>query len=231
MPYASRMNRPITPVIGPRVPRRGHAFSRWIGRSFLRLLGWRVEGTVPDLPRMVMIGAPHTSNMDGVISIAALVAMGLKASTMIKDSAFKGAMGPVLRFFGAIAIDRQSPKGVVEQSVDAIVNSPGMLLLIAPEGTRSGPVEWKRGFWHIARGAGVPVLPAAIHYTIKVVTFGPPLYPGASFEADFAELLAFYAPLIEGRHPERTSKPLCEAIGRAWQPPPAADAGRSPPGS
>ena len=211
----------MTPAIGPQVPRRGHALSRWIGRTFLRLLGWRVEGEFPNLPRMVMIGAPHTSNMDGVVSIAALVAMGLKASTMIKDSAFKGVMGPILRFFGAIAIDRKSPKGVVEQSVDAIVNHPtGMLLLIAPEGTRSGPAEWKRGFWHIARGANVPVLPAAIHYGRKVVTFGPPLYPGADFDTDFATLMDFYAPLSEGCHPERTSKPLCERLGREWQPAP-----------
>jgi 1-acyl-sn-glycerol-3-phosphate acyltransferase len=97
-----------------------------------------------------------------------------------------------------------------------------MLLLIAPEGTRSGPVEWKRGFWHIAKGAGVPVLPAAIHYGRKVVIFGTPWHPGESFDSDFSALLDFYAPISQGRHPERTSKPLCERQGRTWQPPPSA---------
>lgn len=204
--------------IGANVPRRGNSLSRWIGRSFLWLLGWRLEGSIPNLPKMVMIGAPHTSNMDGVVSIAALVAMGLKASTMIKDSAFKGVMGPILRAFGAIPINRKSPKGVVEQSVDALTESQGMLLLIAPEGTRHSAPDWKRGYWHIALGANVPVLPGAINYTKKTITFGPPLLPTGDYAADLALLMDFYAPLIEGRHPQRTSKPLCERIGQPWKP-------------
>lgn len=209
----------MTLAIGDQVPRRGHALSRFIGRSFLRLLGWRLEGSIPNLPRMVMIGAPHTSNWDGVISIATLIALGLKASTMIKDSAFKGVMGPILRGFGAIPINRKSPKGVVEQSVDAITQSAeGMLLLIAPEGTRHSAPEWKRGYWHIALGANVPVLPAAINYRNKTVTFGPPLMPSGDYAADFKTLLDFYAPLVSGRHPQRMSKPLCERVGQTWKP-------------
>ena len=208
----------MTLAIGPLVPRRGNALSRFIGRTFLRLLGWRLEGAIPNLPRMVMIGAPHTSNWDGVISIATLIALGLKASTMIKDSAFKGVMGPILRGFGAIPINRKSPKGVVEQSVDAITSSDGMLLLIAPEGTRHSAPEWKRGYWHIALGAQAPVLPAAINYQNKTVTFGPPLLPTGDYPADFKALLDFYAPLVVGRHPQRMSKPLCERMGQAWQP-------------
>ncbi len=208
----------MTPAIGPLVPRRGHALSRFIGRAFLRLLGWRLEGAIPNLPRMVMIGAPHTSNMDGVISIATLIALGLKASTMIKDSAFKGVMGPILRGFGAIPINRKSPKGIVEQSVDAITGSQGMLLLIAPEGTRHSAPEWKRGYWHIALGAQVPVLPVAINYRDKIVTFGPPLLPSGDYPADFKTLLDFYAPLIAGRHPQRMSRPLCERVGQTWKP-------------
>ncbi len=208
----------MTLSIGTQVPRRGNVLSRFIGLTFLRLLGWRLEGSIPNLPRMVMIGAPHTSNMDGVIAIATLVALGLKASTMIKDSAFKGVMGPILRGFGAIPINRKSPKGVVEQSVDAITTSDGMLLLIAPEGTRHSAPEWKRGYWHIALGAKVPVLPAAIDYQRKIVTFGPPLTPTGDHGADLAILLNFYAPHMGARHPQRMSRPLCERLGQTWQP-------------
>jgi len=206
--------------VGSQVPRRGHLLSRGIGRLVLWLMGWRLAGAIPNEPKMVMIGAPHTSNMDGVVSIATLVALGLRAGTMIKDSAFKGALGPVLRFFGALPVDRKSPKGVVEQSVDAFKAREGFLLLIAPEGTRSGPVEWKRGFWHIAQGAGVPVLPAAIDYQKKLITFGAPMSPGGDYVSDFATLLDFYAAHARPRHPERLSKPLCDRIGQTWQPPP-----------
>lgn len=204
--------------IGASVPRRGNVFSRRLGRMVLWLMGWRLEGAVPDLPKMVLIGAPHTSNMDGVLALATLSALGLRSGTMIKDSAFKGVLGVLLRWFGAIPINRRSPKGVVEQSVDAFENNPDLLLLIAPEGTRSSAAEWKRGFYHIASSAKVPILPAAIDYARKIITFGPSLMPGGDYQTDLDRLLAFYGEHGSPRHPERLSKPLCEAMGREWQP-------------
>lgn len=202
--------------IGPRVPRRGSRFSRWFGLRFLRLLGWRIEGEIPDLPKMVLIGAPHTSNMDGVVALATLTALGLRAGTMIKDSAFKGLLGVLLRWFGAIPINRKSPKGVVEQSIDAFRNNEHLLLLIAPEGTRHSAPEFKRGYYHIALGAGVPVLPAASDYQKKIVTFGPAMMPSGDYAADFAKLLEFYGRHLAPCHPERLSKPLCELNGSTW---------------
>ncbi|MGH8528705.1 MAG: lysophospholipid acyltransferase family protein [Nevskiales bacterium] len=204
--------------IGGKVPRRGNVLSRSLGRTVLLLMGWRLEGAIPDLPKMVLIGAPHTSNMDGVLALATLTALGLRSGTMIKDSAFKGALGALLRWFGAIPINRRSPKGVVEQSVDAFDSNPYLLLLIAPEGTRSSAPEWKRGFYHIAASAKVPILPAAIDYARKIITFGPSLAPSGDYKADLSRLLAFYGAHGSPRHPERLSKPLCEAMGREWQP-------------
>jgi 1-acyl-sn-glycerol-3-phosphate acyltransferase len=205
-------------VIGGHVPRRGNALTRGLGRLLLWLMGWRVEGAVPDLPKMVLIGAPHTTNMDGVIGLATLTGYGLQAGTMIKDSAFKGATGVLLRWFGAIPIDRRSAKGVVEQSVDAFNNNEKLLLLIAPEGTRHSSPEWKRGFHHIASGANVPVLPAACDYQRKVITFGPAVMPSGDYEADLNRILDFIAKNGFPQHPERLSKPLCERMGRAWIP-------------
>ncbi|GAC1626519.1 MAG: lysophospholipid acyltransferase family protein [Nevskia sp.] len=205
--------------IGSTVPRRGNAFSRALGRLFLAALGWKIRGAIPDLPKMVLIGAPHTTNWDGVFGLATLMALGLRAGTMIKDSAFKGALGPLLRWFGAIPIDRGSAKGLVEQSIDAFRRSPQLLLLIAPEGTRHGAAEWKRGFHLIASGAQVPILPAAIDYRRKRIQFGAPLVPTGDYAADLASLMRFYGAHSEARHPERTSRPLCEALGRTWRPP------------
>lgn len=205
-------------IIGAQVPRRGNAFSRGLGRLVLWLMGWRIAGAIPDLPKMVLIGAPHTSNRDGVIGLTTLVALGLNAGTMIKDSAFKGAMGPLLRWLGAIPINRRSPKGVVEQSVDAFSGNEKLLLLIAPEGTRHSAAEWKRGFYHIASGAGVPILPAAADYQRKVITFGDPVTPSGDYEADLDRILGFISRNGGPHHPERLSKPLCERMGRTWQP-------------
>jgi 1-acyl-sn-glycerol-3-phosphate acyltransferase len=202
--------------IGARVPRRGSAFSRGLGRIVTRLMGWRIVGSIPDVPKMVMIGGPHTSNMDGVMAMVVLTTLGLRASTMIKDTAFKGLMGVVLRWFGAIPINRRSPKGVVEQSVDAFRNNAEFILLIAPEGTRSSAKELKRGFHHIALGAQVPIVAAAIDYRRKIVNFGLSLSP-TSYAEDLEKLLRFYGSCSAPRHPERLSKPMADALGIEWR--------------
>jgi len=203
--------------IGSRVPRRGNAFSRWIGSTALRLIGWRHEGAIADEPKLVMIGAPHTTNFDGVIAILSLMALGLDAHTMIKKSAFRGPLGRFLTWAGAMPIDRTSPKGVIEQSVERMADQPQMLLLLAPEGTRGAATEWKRGFYHIALGARVPIVAAACNYRTKVITFGPPVSPGGDYEADLQRILRFVHGHGYPRHPERLSKPLCELGGRTWR--------------
>lgn len=195
-------------MVGASVPRRGNAFSRWLGRVGMRLLGWKVVGDLPDLPKMVLIGAPHTTNMDGVIALGTLLALGLRANTMIKDSAFKGVLGIVLRWFGAIPVARHSPKGIVEQSVDAFNQREQFILLIAPEGTRSSATDWKSGFYRIAAQAGVPIVPAACHYGSKTITFSPPVYPTGDYETDLRRILEFIRDHGCARHPQRMSKPL-----------------------
>ena len=200
-------------AVGGQVARRGNAFSHWLGGAFLRVLGWKLQGEIPDLPKMVLIGAPHTSNMDGVMAIATLTALGLRAGTMIKDTAFRGPLGAVLRWFGAIPVNRRTAGGVVGQSADAFAAAERLLLLIAPEGTRTSASEWKRGFWLIASAANVPVLPAAIDYVKKRITFGPPLTPTGDFDADMRSLMAFYRAYGDPRHASRASAPICGALG------------------
>ena len=173
-------------------------------------------GVVPDQPKMVLIGAPHTTNLDGVIGLGTLMALGLSAGTMIKESAFKGALGVVLRWFGAIPINRASPKGVVEQSVDAFVNHEKLLMLIAPEGTRHGAAEWKRGFWLIAKGAGVPILPVSCNYRDKIITFLPAVVPGNDYAADAGLIQRAIAEHGVACHPERLSQPVALLQGRTW---------------
>jgi len=204
--------------VGDQVARRGNSFSRAVARGCLGLMGWRLDGAIPNLPKMILIGAPHTSNMDGVVAIAILSALGLRSGTMIKDTAFKGAMGPILRWFGAIPIDRKKAGGVVAQSVAAFNRADRLLLLIAPEGTRSSATEWKRGYWLIAANAGVPILPAGIDYVKKIVTFGPPLTTTDDYDADFARLMDFYGAHSSPRHPERASAPICATLGLPFNP-------------
>jgi 1-acyl-sn-glycerol-3-phosphate acyltransferase len=184
----------------PNAPRvRPNAFARWFGRSLLRLGGWRMAGAFPDIPRLVLVGAPHSSNWDGVWGFAAKLALGLDIRILGKQELFWWPLGPLLRRLGVIAIDRGAAHGTVEQLAERIAGSPRLWLGMAPEGTRRKVPRWKTGFWKIARAADVPVLPAYFDYPDKIIGIGPTFALSDDMEADIARIRAWYRPW-RGKH-------------------------------
>ncbi|KRA16833.1 MULTISPECIES: lysophospholipid acyltransferase family protein [unclassified Lysobacter] len=185
----------------PNAPRvRSNRLTRWIGRSVLRLGGWRMVGAFPDIPKLVLIGAPHSSNWDGVWGFAAKAAMGLDIKILGKDSLFKvPLLGALLRYLGVIPVDRSAAHGVVEQAAAMIRNAERFWFGLAPEGTRKPVDRWKAGFWKIAKAADVPVLPAYFHYPDKVIGIGEPFWLGEDMNADLARIRAWYRPW-QGKH-------------------------------
>src|SRR5690606_14268248 len=145
-----RKSRCMTNTTQLQYPQRGNGFSRALGKGFLQLFGWRLANAFPDVPKAVVIGGPHTSNWDGIFTCAAMIQIGLDAHIMMKDSAFQGPHGRVLRWLGAVPVDRTKTGGVVEQSVEQFSGRDRYALIVAPEGTRSGAEQWKTGFYHIA---------------------------------------------------------------------------------
>ena len=173
---------------------------RAVGRGVLRLMGWRVEGEVPDLPKFVIAVAPHTSNWDFVVGVAAMFALDLRLAFIGKHTLFRGPFAPLLRWMGGIPVDRSSAHGVVADSVEAFKRMERRILVVAPEGTRSRVAHFKSGFLHIARGAGVPVLLASFDYEARCVRFGPAFEPGEDIEEEVRKTEAFFAP-IRGKRP------------------------------
>ena len=148
-------------------------FLEGLGRGVLRLGGWRMVGAFPDLPKFVLIAAPHSSNWDGVWGVAVKLAMGVKLSILGKDALVKLPLfGPLAVWQGVIGVDRTAAHGVVEQAVMAIRNADRMWFTIAPEGTRKWVERWKPGFWHIARTAGVPVVPVGFNGSYEILPKG-----------------------------------------------------------
>lgn len=190
------------PIPGPALPRRGNAVVRAVFATVLRLAGWRLVGDLPNLRRMVIVAAPHTSNWDFVFGMCGVFALGLDLHWMGKHTLFRAPFGGVMRWLGGLAIDRTAAHGVVEQLADQFQQRSQLLLVVTPEGTRSKVVRWKTGFWHVARSAQVPILLAGIDYRHKQLRFGPLLQPGASLEQDMATIHAYYRGMT-ARHPER----------------------------
>lgn len=179
--------------VGAAVPHRGNIITRGMAKIALLLFGWRVEGVVPNTNKFIVIGAPHTSNWDWFLVITTAYAMGIRISWMMKHTTFKGPVGTLLRWLGGVAIDRRAPRGVVEQNVDAFDQKENLILCITPEGTRSKVREWKKGFYYIAQGANVPIVPAIFDYGRKRVRFAPAFSPTGNFDEDLAFLKSYYS--------------------------------------
>lgn len=183
------------PPVPPHVPRwRGRWIWRVLGHIVVYCSGWRVTGTFPDAPRAVVIAAPHSSAWDGVFGIAAAMALGIRPTWMAKDSLFHGPLGWVLRQLGAVATDRSNPNGVVGQTVAALRQAPQMWLVLAPEATRRPVAKWRTGFYHIALGAGVPILPVYFHYPERRIGIADLFHPTGDMDADLQALYTVYAP-------------------------------------
>lgn len=183
------------PELGARLPRRGGRLTRALGRAAMCAMGWRFEGELPDLPKFVIAVAPHTSNWDLVVGAAAMFALDLRIEFLSKHTLFRGPLAPLLRWMGAIPVDRSAAHGMVEQSVAAFARADARILVIAPEGTRRRVERFKPGFLHIARGAGLPVVLAALDYGTRRVRLGPVVMPTADVEADRLRVEAHFAPI------------------------------------
>lgn len=172
---------------------------RRLFRAVVRISGWRLEGEFPHVARAVLIAAPHSSWWDGVHGLLFKVALGVDISFMAKRELFAGPLGWLLRKLGGIPIERAAAHGVVTQMRELFHARGKLWLGITPEGTRKRVTRWKSGFWHIAREAGVPIIPVYFDYPRKVIGLGPLFQPTADMEADIAALRAFYQP-CEGKH-------------------------------
>lgn len=191
------MVQPLPPS-APRV--RPNAYTRWLGRTILELGGWRMVGAFPDVSKLVIIAAPHSSNWDGIFGFAAKMALGLEVKVLGKRELFWWPLGPILQRLGVIAVDRNAARGVVEQVAAMIHRHDGSLwFVIAPEGTRRRVERWKTGFWKIASTADVPVLPVYFHYPDKIIGIGELFQLSDDMAADIARLRDWYRPW-QGKH-------------------------------
>lgn len=190
------------PHLGAAVPRTHGPLAAGFGRWMLTLAGWRVEGGLPDVAKMMLIVVPHTSNWDFLVGLMAKLALRLECRFIAKHSLFWWPFGAFLRAIGGIAVDRSAAGDVVEDAVRAYAEREHLVLVITPEGTRSKVERWKSGFHRIARGAGVPIVLAVFDYGSRIVRLGPALAPGDDFERDLAVLRSHITPAM-ARNPDK----------------------------
>lgn len=163
--------------LGPRCPQTRGTLLRRVGLWLLTRTGWHFEGHWPDIPRFVTIVAPHTSNWDFPVGLAAKWALGFDAHWWGKDTLFLPPLGWFMRANGGIPVDRHNRSNAVENTIDGFRSNERFALVLAPEGTRKKVEQWRTGFWHVAKGANVPIVCVAFDWSRKVIRVGPTTMP------------------------------------------------------
>jgi|AMFO01.1.fsa_nt_gi 1-acyl-sn-glycerol-3-phosphate acyltransferase len=178
------------------------SLARSVARSLLRWAGWRIEMQDPGTSRYIVIGYPHTSNWDFMVTLLFMIAEKVPIRLVGKASLFRGPVGVVMRSVNAIPVDRSKRHNFVDQVAELFRQHDELVIGIAPEGTRGKSHRWRTGFYYMALKAQVPVVLAFLDYGNKVCGFGPSFVPSGDIEADFNLIRAFYRD-IQGKNPNQ----------------------------
>ena len=184
---------------------RRHFFVRRnLARLLLRLSRWQAVGTPPT--KGILVGAPHTSNWDWVLTMLLAWTNDVQIRLLVKKEFFRGPLGPLLRATGGVPIDRRSPGATIRELLADEEEDETFLLGIAAEGTRSKGSHWKSGFYRISQQTGLPITLAFLDAPSRTVGFGPTFPVTGDVSADMDRLRAFYADK-RGFHPELFTEP------------------------
>ncbi len=176
-----------------------------LSKLYLKMMGWKVEGEVPDLPKFVVLFAPHTSGWDLPFMLAIAYALGIEAKWFGKKEIFRWPIGKFLKWLGGIPVDRGKHQNMVGQTVQLMNEHEQIIVGISPEGTRSKSSCWKTGFYYIAHEGGVPIVLAYLDYDRKAGGFGPVIETTGDIETDIEIIRSFYLD-ITPKYPRKIGK-------------------------
>lgn len=169
----------------------------WLCVIWFKMRGWRIPKRFPvGLKQYVLAVAPHTSNIDFPIGVAARKLLGLNVQYVAKKELFKFPIAGVLKSLGGYPIDRSKKTNFVEQVVSLFQTEEDFAICVTPEGTRSRVETWKTGFYHMAMKAGVPIMMVGFDYPLRVVVVSDPFMPTGDMEADFAQMDRFFEKIV-----------------------------------
>jgi putative phosphoserine phosphatase/1-acylglycerol-3-phosphate O-acyltransferase len=165
----------------------------------------------------------HQSAID-VLIIAKLLRRDFTAIAK-QEIATNPLVGPVFRVADTVFIDRRNQTKAIE-ALKPVVKTlqDGLSVAIAPEGTRSvgdrlGP--FKKGPFHIAMQAGVPVIPIVIHNATDVLPKGGFFVRPSTVHVDVLPPLNTekWSAETVGQHLEEVREQFLEALGQTSRAP------------
>ncbi|MHA7109591.1 1-acyl-sn-glycerol-3-phosphate acyltransferase [Sunxiuqinia elliptica] len=172
-------------------------------RFLMKLWGWKAVNGVMPHKKAIIIGVPHTSAWDFVISYLYYTSVGGVANVMIKKEFFFWPLGFFLKKMGAIPIDRSRGASVVKQIIQEMNKRELVHLAITPEGTRQLNKRWKAGFHTIARETGATVYLGFFDFGRKEIGWIETLELTDDPKEDLKRMKAYYRKRgVVGKYPE-----------------------------
>ncbi|WP_223788774.1 1-acyl-sn-glycerol-3-phosphate acyltransferase [Marinicella meishanensis] len=148
----------------------GKYFLKGIFWVWFKLAGWKAIGA-NQTGAGITIAAPHTSNWDVVYAMGAAILLDIKIYFSIKDSwCRKPVIGRIMMWLGAIPISREGGKQGQIAKITRFVDrhkDQRIFFLFTAEGTRGKVDQWKTGFYHLAKGTGLPIFLAKVDFRTK----------------------------------------------------------------
>ena len=193
-------------MVSARTP-PAHPLLRHLGAGVIRLFRYRMVGEPPVAPVSIVVGAPHTSNWDFILTLSIAYASNLDPVWLGKKEMFVGPAGWIFRKMGGVPVDRSDSGGLVDSMIAVVGSGRHVAVLIAPEGRRDKAKYWKSGFRRIALGADLPVTLSFLDGPTRTGGWGPTLKMSGDVVADMDAIRAFYVDK-QGVKPGRFTPPL-----------------------
>lgn len=172
----------------------------------LKIMGWKTIGGPAPEEKCIIIGAPHTSAWDFVLSYFYYTSLGAVANVLIKKEFFFWPVSWFLRKAGGMPIDRSKGVNVIRQTIKLVNDNDHIHLALTPEGTRSYNKRWKAGFHIIAKETGVPVYLGYFDWGRKQISIGEKFELSDDAQADIRRMKDFYRENgILAKYPENFS--------------------------
>ena len=201
------MSKTIVPVSQDQCPEHlrtnRSALTRWFGRTFYRsVIGWSLEGSIADAERLLIVAAPHTSNWDFVYDITAVLGINARVRWLGKHTIFFPGFAWFMRWLGGIPVNRDKPEAVMGYVNEVVKKDKGVIIVVAPEGTRKKSKKWKTGFLRIAKENNCKIQMGALDFPNKRIVLGDMFEPTGDNEADVAAIIKYYGQ-FKGRYPDQ----------------------------
>lgn len=162
---------------------------KWI---YFSVLGWRLNGTFPEVSKCVIVVAPHTSWIDFALALLIRKIIAVEINFIGKAALFRFPFGWFFRWTGGAPVDRSKNNDTVTSIAEIFEERTQFRLALAPEGTRKKVTAWKTGYYYIALKANVPLVRVAFDFGKKEVKIAEPFTLTGNYDQDYKEIMTFY---------------------------------------